>query len=155
MIGTLEEIGMPQNGIYHVGISALSEAFTHNKNLQILNLNDNTIGAKGAEAIAAALPNLQNLKQINFGDCLLKTKGATVLAQALKNLHVNLEELILSFNEIRKEGGIEVVSAMANKIKLKTLILDGNLFGEKGKQELEAKLKEIGKNFSHLNVIKG
>jgi Ran GTPase-activating protein 1 len=72
MIGTLEEIAMPQNGIYHEGVSALSDAFIHNKNLQKLNLNDNTIGEKGAKAIAKVLPHLQNLKEINFGDCLLK-----------------------------------------------------------------------------------
>lgn len=55
-MGSLEEIAMPQNGIYHVGITALSEAFKHNPALNHLNLNDNTIGAKGAEAIASALP---------------------------------------------------------------------------------------------------
>ncbi|KAG5895121.1 hypothetical protein JTB14_008558 [Gonioctena quinquepunctata] len=145
MIGTLEEIAMPQNGIYHPGISALSEAFTHNKNLQVLNLNDNTITAKGAAAIASALPNLQNLREINFGDCLLKTKGALLLADALRSEHSNLEELSLGFNEIRKKGGLEVVESMKNKGKLKSLILDGNQFGEAGKEEIKKKLKEIGK----------
>lgn len=55
-MGTLEELAMPQNGIYHIGISALSEAFKQNAQLARLNLNDNTVGAKGAQAIAAALP---------------------------------------------------------------------------------------------------
>ncbi|CAH1155792.1 unnamed protein product [Phaedon cochleariae] len=145
MVGTLEEISMPQNGIYHPGISALSDAFTHNKNLQVLNLNDNTIGPKGAEAIASAMPNLQNLREINFGDCLLKTKGALLLAESLKNFHQNLEELTLGFNEIKKNGGIGIVEAMANKSKLKQLILDGNQFGEQGQEEIKKKLKEIGK----------
>lgn len=152
MIGTLEEIAMPQNGIYHVGISALSEAFTHNKNLQIINLNDNTITAKGAEAIAAALPNLQNLKHINFGDCLLRSKGVMFLAHALKDSHIKLEELILGYNEIRKEGGVEVISALVNKINLKTLNLDGNQFGTNGKGEIEKKLKEIG-NYINLCLL--
>lgn len=145
MIGTLEEIAMPQNGIYHVGITALSNAFTYNKNLKILNLNDNTIGAKGAKAIADVLPQLQNLQQINFGDCLLKTKGAVLLANALKNAHLNLEELVLGFNEIKKEGGFQIVAAMANKKKLKVLVLDGNQFGEEGMKKLKNDLKEIGK----------
>lgn len=144
-IGTLEEIAMPQNGIYHVGIAALSEAFTHNKNLEILNLNDNTIGPKGSEAISKVLPGLQNLKEINFGDCLLKTKGALLLAGGLKDGHKNLEVLVLGYNEIRSKGGVEVVKAMANKTKLKKLILSGNQFGSDGKNEVENKLKEIGK----------
>lgn len=147
MIGTLEEIAMPQNGIYHVGISALSKAFTYNKNLRIINLNDNTIGSKGAKAIADVLPKLQKLEQINFGDCLLKTKGALLLADALKNAHPHLEELVLGFNEIKKEGGFQLVSAMANKKKLKVLILDGNHFGDDGLEQLKKDLKDIGKDF--------
>ncbi|PZC72642.1 hypothetical protein B5X24_HaOG210772 [Helicoverpa armigera] len=55
-MGTLEELAMPQNGIYHVGVAALSDAFRHNPNLARLNLNDNTVAARGAQAIAAALP---------------------------------------------------------------------------------------------------
>ncbi|KAL3271009.1 hypothetical protein HHI36_021510 [Cryptolaemus montrouzieri] len=145
LMGTLEEVEMPQNGIYHTGITALSEAFTQNKNLKLLNLNDNTIGPKGAEALAKALPNLQNLKEINFGDCLLKTKGAEILAKALENKHENLENLSLGFNEIRKKGGISIVKALANKTKLKTLILDGNQFGAEGRKELQNELKKIGK----------
>ncbi|KAJ8965599.1 hypothetical protein NQ317_004358 [Molorchus minor] len=137
MIGTLEEIAMPQNGIYHIGISALSEAFTYNHNLQILNLNDNTIGPKGAEAIARALPNLQSLKEINFGDCLLKTKGAMFLANSLKGAHLDLQELILGFNEIKKDGAYQLALAMMNKSKLKNLVLDGNQFGEEGRKQLK------------------
>lgn len=82
---------MPQNGIYAPGITALSEAFAMNKNLRVLNLNDNTIGEKGAQAIAKALPHIQQLEEINFGDCLLKTAGAQSLANALKEGHTKLE----------------------------------------------------------------
>lgn len=144
IIGTLEEIAMPQNGIYHVGITALSDAFTYNKNLQILNLNDNTIGPEGAKAIANALPHLQSLKEINFGDCLLKTQGAILLADGLKKTHFELEEVILGFNEIRKQGALQLAGAIANKTKLKNLILDGNQFGKTGRAELKQKLKEVG-----------
>lgn len=58
-VGTLEQVAMPQNGIYHPGITALSEAFKSNPNMKILNLNDNTIGPKGAEAISSALFSMQ------------------------------------------------------------------------------------------------
>lgn len=136
---------MPQNGIYHNGISALSEAFKYNKNLKILNLNDNTFREKGAKAIADALPELQNLQQINFGDCLLKTKGALLLAEALKSAHLNLEELVVGFNEIKKDGGLKLVAAMANKKKLKSLVLDGNQFDEEGLKQLKKELIGYGK----------
>lgn len=45
---------MPQNGINHEGVRALSEGFKKNQNLKILNLNDNTVTAKGAVALAEA-----------------------------------------------------------------------------------------------------
>ncbi|CAH2016375.1 unnamed protein product [Acanthoscelides obtectus] len=145
MIGTLEEIAMPQNGIYHVGIKALSEAFVHNKGLRVLNLNDNTIGSKGADHIAGVLPHLQALTDINFGDCLLKTKGASRLAEALTDGHKNLKDLQLGYNEIRVDGALLIACAMKNKLKIVSLQLDGNQFGTKGRKELETKLKEFGK----------
>ena len=51
-MGSLEEVQMPQNGITHPGITALAEALAENKNLHILNLNDNTFTEKGAIAMA-------------------------------------------------------------------------------------------------------
>ena len=39
-IGSLEEVAMPQNGIFHEGIAALAKAFSKNENLRIVNLND-------------------------------------------------------------------------------------------------------------------
>lgn len=82
---------MPQNGIYHAGIAALSDAFIQNPNLRVLNLNDNTLTIKGASALAAALPSLQKLQEINLGDCLLKTKGAISIATALAEGHKELQ----------------------------------------------------------------
>ena len=62
-IGTLEEVQMPQNGIYHPGITALSEAFAKNPNMRHINLNDNTFTAVGAKAMAEnALPILNGLQ---------------------------------------------------------------------------------------------
>lgn len=58
-VKSLEMVWMPQNGIYHPGISALSEAFKVNPNMKSLNLNDNTITAKGAESLAEALICMQ------------------------------------------------------------------------------------------------
>lgn len=51
-MGSLEEVCMPQNGINHEGITALAGAFECNKNLRILNLNDNTFTVEGAKSMA-------------------------------------------------------------------------------------------------------
>lgn len=52
VIGTLEEVHMPQNGINHPGITALAQAFAVNPLLRVINLNDNTFTEKGAVAMA-------------------------------------------------------------------------------------------------------
>lgn len=166
---------MPQNGIYHVGIKELSEALTHNKNLKVLNLNDNTLTEKGANFIAGALPHLQKLKILNLGDCLLKTGGTTIVAEALTEGHPELEvgqtvekrmcqdlyadkihylqELYLSYNEIRAAGGLAVAKAVKNKNKLVKLDLNGNHFGEDGRKNLSQELASA-KKFSILNSLR-
>lgn len=52
IMGSLEEVHMPQNGINHPGVTALAKALQHNTCLRILNLNDNTFTEKGAIAMA-------------------------------------------------------------------------------------------------------
>lgn len=52
IIGTLEEVHMPQNGINHPGVTALAQAFAINPLLRVINLNDNTFTEKGAVAMA-------------------------------------------------------------------------------------------------------
>lgn len=52
LMGSLEEVHMPQNGINHAGVTALATAMQHNVGLRVLNLNDNTFTKKGAIAMA-------------------------------------------------------------------------------------------------------
>jgi Ran GTPase-activating protein 1 len=142
---SLEEVVMPQNGIYPEGIQALMEAFSANPKLRILNLNDNTFTPKGAEALAKALPQLNCLTSLNIGDCLLKTEGARKIALALKDGHKDLEELILDSNEIKFDGGKEIVDAIVDKPNLRTLGMGANQFGASGCERLLRTLTKYGK----------
>ena len=142
-IGTLEEIHLPQNGINHEGIAALADAVKSNKSLQHLNLNDNTFTEKGAIKMAQGIENIDSLRIINFGDCLVKTEGAKAIAKALKSSNANLEQLILSFNEIELEGGLRLCEGLSNKEYLKRIDLNGNKFGEDGVEELTDRAQEF------------
>ncbi|XP_015779681.1 PREDICTED: ran GTPase-activating protein 1-like isoform X1 [Acropora digitifera] len=144
IIGTLEELQMPQNGIQHEGIAALAEAFKSNPNLRILNLNDNTFTAEGAKAMAEVLPSLKSLEVINFGDCLVKTEGAKELAKSLRSGVNNLQELNLSYGEINKEGALAIVEALESKDCLKKLELNGNAIGDDGIKEVRGWLESNG-----------
>jgi len=95
--------------------------------------------------MAAALKKLNNLEVLNLGDCLLKSAGAQHIARALKGRHPNLRELVLDSNEIRMAGGLEVVTAVADKDNLELLSLDGNWFGEAGEKSLQKRLKEVNR----------
>ncbi|XP_060581988.1 ran GTPase-activating protein 1-like [Ruditapes philippinarum] len=145
LMGSLREVQMPQNGINHQGISALSQAFEHNPNLRILNLNDNTFTVKGAKSMAKVLPKLQNLEVINFGDCLIRSEGAKVIARSIQDGHKKLKELILSGNEINKQGASVVAESVENKDNLTLLDLDSNQLGEEGVELVQATLEAIGK----------
>ncbi|KAI5701668.1 hypothetical protein M8J76_000122 [Diaphorina citri] len=140
---TLERVEMPQNGIYHVGITALSDAFEENKNLRHLNLNDNTITYKGAIPLGQALSKLPSLAILNLGDCLLKSAGASSIAKYLTD-NTTLEDVNLTCNEISVQGGLDLVKAMKNKTKLKQINVSENQFGEEGVEEMEKLMKSFG-----------
>ena len=72
LMGSLEEVVMPQNGIYHEGLAALADAFSHNPNMKILNMNDNTFTDKGARAMGQALRKLDKLEVSLEGAMLLR-----------------------------------------------------------------------------------
>lgn len=150
-IKTLEEITMPQNGIYWIGMTAISEALKENPNIQVLNLNDNTIGPKGAAALSEAFYALQKIREINFGDCLLKSEGALALGEALGDGHSELEIVNFGFNEIGPDGGESVAASMSGKDNLKQLILDGNCFGDESIEMIQETMKRFGK-LKELNV---
>lgn len=151
---TLEEVAMPQNGISHRGIIALTKGLSANPRLRVLNLNDNTVGPQGAQALANILPNFRALEHLNLGDCLLKTEGSLILAAALgiEGNHPSLMELNLSFNEIHTRGAGPIAQAMADKSYLNNLYLDGNSFGTDGRAILRKCLTSL-ERIDSLNTL--
>lgn len=145
-MGSLEEIQVPQNGIYYRGIQALSKAFAKNSNLREINLNDNTLNPEGSSAVSKSLLNLHNLVKLDLGDCLMKNEGVSFLAEALENGHLNLEEVIVSYNSVKTPGALALIQALEKKKKLKKVSLDGNKFGLEGKEKVREAAKNIGKS---------
>ncbi|MBN3302423.1 RAGP1 protein, partial [Amia calva] len=137
LIGSLEEVHMPQNGINHPGVTALAIALQHNPQLRVLNLNDNTFTKRGAIAMATALKELRSVQVINFGDCLVRSEGALAIAEALREGLPILKELNLSFGEITEEAALEVAQAVEHKDQLEKLDLNGNCIGEDGCKALK------------------
>ncbi|XP_012575900.1 PREDICTED: ran GTPase-activating protein 1 isoform X2 [Condylura cristata] len=149
IIGTLEEVHMPQNGINHPGVTALAQAFAINPLLRVINLNDNTFTEKGAVAMAKTLKILRQVEVINFGDCLVRSKGAVAIAEAVRGGLPKLKELNLSFCEIKKDAALAVAEAVADKSELEKLDLNGNALGEEGCEQLQ----EVLEGFTMAQVL--
>ncbi|XP_012680432.1 ran GTPase-activating protein 1a [Clupea harengus] len=143
LMGSLEEIHMPQNGINHPGITALAGALQHNPQLRVVNLNDNTFTKKGAIAMAQALRHLRNVQVINFGDCLVRSEGAMAIADTLVEGLPILKELNLAFGEITEDAALMVARSLQDKAHLEKLDLNGNALGEEGCSNLKETMENM------------
>ncbi|XP_033990733.1 LOW QUALITY PROTEIN: ran GTPase-activating protein 1b [Trematomus bernacchii] len=132
LMGSLEEVHMPQNGINHAGVMALASAMRHNPDLRVLNLNDNTFTKRGTIAMAQALRHLRNVQVINFGDCLVRSEGAIALAAVLREGLPVLKEINLSFGEITEAAALVVAQAVRDKPDMEKVDLNGNCLGQEG-----------------------
>ncbi|XP_062382472.1 ran GTPase-activating protein 1b [Sardina pilchardus] len=143
LMGSLEEVHMPQNGINHQGVTALAGAMQHNPDLRVLNLNDNTFTKRGALPMAQALRHLRNVQVINFGDCLVRSEGAIAIAAALREGLPILKELNLSFGELSEAAALVVARCVKDKTQLEKLDLNGNCFGEEGCEAVREAMESI------------
>lgn len=145
LMGSLEEVHMPQNGINSPGVMALASAMRHNPELRVLNLNDNTFTKKGTLAMAQALRHLRNVQVINFGDSLVRSEGAIALAAVLREGLPILKELNLSFNEITEAAALVVAQAVTDKPHMEKVDLNGNCLGEEGCEALREAMENMEK----------
>ncbi|XP_067432506.1 ran GTPase-activating protein 1b [Thunnus thynnus] len=145
LMGSLEEVHMPQNGINYAGVMALASAMRHNPELRVLNFNDNTFTKRGTLAMAQALRHLRNVQVINFGDCLVRCEGAIALAAVLREGLPILKELNLSFGEITEAAALVVARAVMDKPHMEKVDLNGNSLGEEGCEALRAAMENLDK----------
>lgn len=130
----LEIVRLYQNGIRPAGISKLvSKGLSRNKNLKVLDLQDNTITTRGAVHIAESLSNWPELVELNLNDSLLKNKGSLKLVEAFHtgDEKSKLLTLKLQYNELETDSLRVLADAIASKLpNLKFLELNGNRFEE-------------------------
>ncbi|KAM3592368.1 uncharacterized protein V6R79_017402 [Siganus canaliculatus] len=145
LLGSLEEVHMPQNGINYSGIIALASAMRHNPELRVLNFNDNTFTKRGTLAMAQALRHLRNVQVINFGDCLVRSEGAIALTAVLREGLPILKELNLAFGEITEAAALVVAQAVMDKPHMEKVDLNGNCLGEDGCEALREAMENMDK----------
>ncbi|GAA6024238.1 hypothetical protein JCM11491_002516 [Sporobolomyces phaffii] len=146
---TLREVRMPQNGIRMEGIEAIVTGLQQCKELEYLDLQDNTATEKGSRAIAKSLPSWPNLHTLNLSDCLLRPKGGlSIMNTLLTGSSPRLHTLRLQSNELSAPS-ILVLAEVIDKQgdKLDVLELNGN-YGEEEDEcyvKVKAALEKHGK----------
>ncbi|KAF3909036.1 hypothetical protein ABW21_db0200896 [Orbilia brochopaga] len=128
----IKTIRMVQNGIRQEGIEhLLTKGLINCKQLELLDLQDNTFTIKGARALAAVVDKWADIRELGVGDCLLSSRGAVVLAEKLsEGKNKNLKVLRLQYNEIDVKGIAALKGAVKTLDKLELLELNGNKFSE-------------------------
>lgn len=129
----LQVVKLYQNGIRPTGISKLiSKGLSHNKNLTIVDLQDNTITTQGSIELADSISNWSKLVELNLNDCLLKAKGSLALVESLSKIKLpSLKLLKLQYNELENDSLSKLVKVIQDNLpNLKFLELNGNRFEE-------------------------
>lgn len=130
----LEKVRLYQNGIRPAGIAKLiSQGLSHNRKLQVLDLQDNTLTVAGGKEVARALSNWEHLVELNLNDALLKRDGSFSVILLLKQGHQSkLEILRLQYNELEEPSLAELAAALAEKKlpALRSVELNGNRFDQ-------------------------
>ncbi|XGW13991.1 hypothetical protein V3C99_000348 [Haemonchus contortus] len=133
VLGSLEEVSIPQNGIRAAGICALARSFRSNPSLRLININDNTCTVEGALALAEVLDDLTEIEVLDLGDSLCRDDGILSISEALSEHHYKLQFVDFSGNELSAETGEAVIAqwkevflSRGQNVKLK---MSNNCFG--------------------------
>ncbi|SMN22075.1 similar to Saccharomyces cerevisiae YMR235C RNA1 GTPase activating protein (GAP) for Gsp1p, involved in nuclear transport [Maudiozyma saulgeensis] len=132
----LKTVKLYQNGIRPRGIMNLIHyGFKYNTNLEVLDLQDNTLTKTASLMLADNLPIWKDvLVELNLNDCLLKKDGADAIMDVFVNLTFShLKTLKLEYNEIIQstiEDKLLKALNTKNLPELKILQINGNILEE-------------------------
>ena len=123
-----------QNGIRPAGIAKLiSQGLSKNTQLQVLDLQDNTITTAAAVVLADALGKWEKLVELNLNDCLLKPRiiGFGWTFPRGKCQGTLFPHWSCNNNELEADALAKLASVVPHKLpNLKLLELNGNRFEE-------------------------
>ena len=130
----VKTVKMVQNGIRQEGVAMLLQhGLSACKELEVLDLQDNTFTALAARSLADVVPNWTEIRELGVSDSLLSARGGKMLADALaKGGNGKLEVLRLQYNEIDSKGlaALTKVAEGSGLPSLRRIELNGNKFNE-------------------------
>ncbi|CAK0801876.1 unnamed protein product [Prorocentrum cordatum] len=138
--GRLELLRLDDNSLGDDNAKALAEALKANTALQRIKLSKNHIGDEGAKALAEALKANTALQRIELSLNDIGDEGAKALAEALK-ANTALQRIELSENHIGAEGAKALAEALKANTALQRIELSLNDIGAEGAKALAEALK--------------
>ncbi|KAG0254297.1 hypothetical protein DFQ27_006932 [Actinomortierella ambigua] len=155
----LVELDLSDNAFGADGLRPLSEFLEHNRNIQILKLNNNGLGIAGGKILASALLKAQehnvkegkksNLRVVIVGRNRLENGSSPDLAKAFA-AHGSLKHIAMPQNGIRMEGIQALAEGLSSCPDLEILNLQDNTFTVSGSRAF-AKALPLWPSLKELN----
>lgn len=124
---SLKEVVAFQNGIKDEGMVDFLNGLAHNKNLEILKLNDNIPSENAHKSLVTLIPKLEKLQILDVSDSKLGCESSVELFESISKLK-NIKEVYCNYNEIEeKDAQNEIVNILSKmEVKLEKLEIKGN-----------------------------
>ncbi|KAL6214711.1 hypothetical protein ACLB2K_014143 [Fragaria x ananassa] len=143
----LTEVYLSYLNLEDEGTEALANSLKDSApSLEVLELAGNDITPKSTAALASCIGAKQFLTRLILSENELKDEGAILISKALAESHVQLTEVDLSSNSIRRAGARLLAQAVVNKPGFKSLNINGNFISDEGIDEVV----DMFKNSPHL-----
>lgn len=127
-------VKMVQNGIRAEGIATLlREGLGGCKEVEVVDLQDNTFTIVGSRALAEVVGGWGSLRELGAGDCLLSGRGSGLVFGVLgKGANKGLRVLRMGYNEVDEGALKELLGAVkgGGLEELQRVELNGNKFSE-------------------------
>ncbi|XP_064621795.1 leucine-rich repeat-containing protein 74B-like [Lineus longissimus] len=135
----MTDMNLAGNDLGSVGTAVIGEALGVNTCLSTLTLSENKIGDSDVRSLALGLQGNHVISFIDLSHNDIGEEGAKALASVLGSS--SLERLNISWNKIRKKGGVALCMALAHNSSLKDLDISWNGLGFEGSVALGEMLR--------------
>lgn len=148
----IEDFKMAGSRFTSDGALMLAKALLRGSSLKKLNLTDNNVNEEGGEAFLEVFKKHSKLEYLNLEATALGEEITGKVTQVVAEHCPDLETLILSANDILREGVDSVAEGIAKMKKLKVLKITDNELGDAGVAKICVALQTSAAKLEELDV---
>ena len=148
----IEDFKMAGSRFTSDGAMMLAKALMHGNSLKRLNLTDNNVNEEGGIAFIEVFKKHTKLVYLNLEATALGEEVTGKVAHVVAEHCPDLETLIISANDILREGVDSVSEAISKMKKLKVLKITDNELGDIGVAKICIALQTSGAKIEELDV---